>query len=96
MPPTEPESGNIRSERQRSRLDKRKKAKGGLENAREELFSGEFDGWVLEFESIDYVSYYSSLLVATEYEPFSVIEKLTPYIGGSASIVVHSPYLQVR
>lgn len=45
LPPTESESGNVRSERQRARLDKRKRAKGGLSSTREELFAGEFDGY---------------------------------------------------
>ena len=45
LPPVESESGNVRSERQRSRLDKRKRAKGGLMSTREELFAGEFDGY---------------------------------------------------
>ena len=35
------------------------------------------------------------LLVATQYDPYSILEKLFPYLGGSASIVVHSPYVQV-
>jgi len=50
-----------------------------LQAAREELFSGEWD----------------ALIVASQYEPFSVVEKLVPYLGGSAHIVVQSPYLQV-
>lgn len=36
------------------------------------------------------------LLVASEYEPFSIVERLSPYLAGSASIVVHSPHIQVR
>ena len=37
----------------------------------------------------------SSLLVASQYDPFSIVDKLYPYLGGSASIVVHSPHVQV-
>ncbi|KAF8204077.1 Gcd10p family-domain-containing protein [Pholiota molesta] len=37
-----------------------------LNNTREELFSGEFDG----------------LIIASEYDPYSIIEKLSPYLGG--------------
>jgi hypothetical protein len=36
------------------------------------------------------------LVVASEYEPFSIVEKLSPYLGGSASVVVYSLHLQVR
>jgi hypothetical protein len=35
------------------------------------------------------------LLIASQYDPWSIIERLAPYIGGSASIVVHSPQVQV-
>ncbi len=37
----------------------------------------------------------ASLLISSEYEPYSIIERLDPYLAGSASIVVHSPYSQV-
>lgn len=37
-----------------------------------------------------------SLIVASQYDPFSILEELSPYLGGSASIVVHSPQVQVR
>ncbi|KAG6813226.1 hypothetical protein H0H92_013113 [Tricholoma furcatifolium] len=69
----------IRSERQKSRLNKRKAVNDLLTNTREELFNGEFD----------------SLLIATQYDPWSIIEKLSPYVGGSGSIVVHSPQIQI-
>jgi hypothetical protein len=36
------------------------------------------------------------LFVASTYDPLSVLGKLFPYLGGSASVVVYSPYLQVR
>lgn len=36
-----------------------------------------------------------SLIVASEYDPFSIVEKLSPYLAGSASIVVQSPHVQV-
>lgn len=35
------------------------------------------------------------LVVASEYDPFSIIERLVLYLGGSASLVVYSPHLQV-
>jgi tRNA (adenine58-N1)-methyltransferase non-catalytic subunit len=37
-----------------------------------------------------------SLIIASEYDPFSIVERLEPYLKGSASIVVQSPYPQVR
>ena len=37
-----------------------------------------------------------SLVVASNYEPYSIIEKLNKHLAGSANIVVYSPYLQVR
>ncbi|KAI0778806.1 Gcd10p-domain-containing protein [Trametes elegans] len=76
---TEPPAGKFKSEGQRARINKRKVASDALMQTREELFAGEFDG----------------LIVASEYDPYSIIEKLYPYLGGSASIVVHSPHVQV-
>jgi hypothetical protein len=46
---------------------------------RQELFAGEFDG----------------LLVASEYDLFEIVEMLSPYLAGSASIVVQNVFLQV-
>jgi hypothetical protein len=39
---------------------------------------------------------YVSLLIASEYDPWSIVETMFPYLAGSASIVVHNPYAQVR
>jgi len=33
--------------------------------------------------------------VASAYDPLSILGKLFPYLGGSASVVVYSPHLQV-
>ena len=38
----------------------------------------------------------SRLFVASTYDPLSILGKLFPYLGGSASVVVYSPHLQVR
>lgn len=64
---------------------------------REELLDGGWDGQVI-IPTIFYQNRptgLNSLLVATQYDPLSVLEKLSPYLGGSTSIVVHSPYVQV-
>ncbi|PPQ67924.1 hypothetical protein CVT25_000336 [Psilocybe cyanescens] len=79
LPPAELPQEQVKSERQKNRLNKRKAISDLLSNTREELFSGEFD----------------SLVISTEYDPFSIVERLSPYLAGSASIVVHSPYSQV-
>ncbi|KAG0700659.1 Gcd10p-domain-containing protein [Suillus ampliporus] len=67
-----------KSDRHRVRLDKRKIAADTLLNAREELFAGEYD----------------ALLIASDYDPLEVLETLTPYVAGSGSIVVQSPFSQ--
>ena len=36
------------------------------------------------------------LVVASQYDPFSILQSLSPYLAGSANIVVHSPNVQVR
>ncbi|KAJ7170183.1 Gcd10p-domain-containing protein [Mycena filopes] len=79
VPPADVPPDQIKSERQRTRLSKRKATTDLLNATREDLFAGEFD----------------ALIVASEYEPFSILEKLVPYLGGSASIVVQSPYAQI-
>ncbi|OSD03317.1 Gcd10p-domain-containing protein [Trametes coccinea BRFM310] len=76
---TEPPAGKFKSDGQRARLNKRKIASDALMQTREDLFAGEFEG----------------LIIATEYDPYSIIDKLYPYLAGSASIVVHSPHVQV-
>ncbi|KAG9007838.1 tRNA (adenine(58)-N(1))-methyltransferase non-catalytic subunit trm6 [Tulasnella sp. JGI-2019a] len=67
------------NDRQKRKREDRQAKFDQLRERREELWAGEWDG----------------LLVATEYDPFSVVEKITPYLAGSANIVVHSPYLQI-
>ncbi|KAJ6483909.1 Gcd10p family-domain-containing protein [Mycena vulgaris] len=69
----------IKSDRQQSRINKRKAVSDLLNRTREELFAGEFD----------------ALIVASEYDPFSIVENLVPYVAGSGSIVVQSPYVQI-
>ncbi|KAG9102889.1 tRNA (adenine(58)-N(1))-methyltransferase non-catalytic subunit trm6 [Ceratobasidium sp. 370] len=76
--PTEPAGGEFRSDKERSKLRKRKTTASVLTGLREELFSGEFDG----------------LVVASQFEPFSIIEKLSPYVAGSGVIAVYSPFSQ--
>ncbi|KAI0304743.1 Gcd10p-domain-containing protein [Russula brevipes] len=75
----EPASGSYGSEKHKTRLSKRKTASDSLSGVREELFSGEFEG----------------LFVASIYDPLSILGKLSPYLGGSASVVVYSPHLQI-
>lgn len=67
-----------KSERHRIRLDKRKNAADTLLNAREELFAGEYD----------------ALLIASDYDPLEILQILTPYVAGSGSIVIQSPFSQ--
>ncbi|KAJ6621065.1 Gcd10p family-domain-containing protein [Mycena sp. CBHHK59/15] len=79
VPPVDIPPDQIRSDRQKGRLNKRKAASDLLNGTREELFAGEFD----------------ALIVASDYEPYSILEKLVPYVGGSGSIVVQSPHVQI-
>ncbi|KAJ3502140.1 hypothetical protein NLJ89_g9021 [Agrocybe chaxingu] len=79
LAPSDIPEDQVKSDRQKNRLSKRKAISDLLSNTREDLFSGEFD----------------SLVIASEHEPYSIIERLSPYLGGSASIVVHSPYQQI-
>lgn len=53
---TEPPSGKFKSDGQRTRLNKRKVTSDALMQHREELFSGEFDGWAFRDQSFVVVS----------------------------------------
>ncbi|KAF8215890.1 Gcd10p family-domain-containing protein [Mycena galopus ATCC 62051] len=79
VPPIDLPPDQIKSDRQKSRLSKRKAATDLLNSNREDLFAGEFD----------------ALIVASEYEPFSILETLVPFVAGSGSIVVQSPHSQI-
>ncbi|CAK5264273.1 unnamed protein product [Mycena citricolor] len=70
--PVELPSEQIKSDRQRTRMDRRKAAQDLINSIREEF-----------------------LIVASDYEPHSILERLVPHLAGSASIVVQSPYGQV-
>ena len=95
LPPSELPSDQIRSERQKSRLNKRKAASDYLNKTRDDLFAGGFDRFVVFTLNLSTSYKPSSLIVASEYEPHSIIEKMAPYLAGSASIVVHTPHVQV-
>ena len=100
LPPSEPTTGTFHSDRQKGRYSKRKAMLDSLSKTREELFAGEFDGYVAApdffWRFVDLsLSFSFSLVVASEYEPFSIVEKLTPYLSCSAAIVVYSPNVQV-
>jgi tRNA (adenine-N(1)-)-methyltransferase non-catalytic subunit len=98
IPPSDIPVDQIRSERQKSRLNKRKAVSDLLTSTRDELFAGEFDAFVflrLLYCKQLFISSSYSLIIASEYEPYSIVDKLVPYLGGSASIVVQSPHVQV-
>ena len=77
---------------------KRKTLADNLHRVRAELFAGGFDGYVTSSLIHDWSSFCLSvsLVVASEYDPYSIIESLSRYLSGSAPIVVHSPNIQVR
>ncbi|GJJ13094.1 hypothetical protein Clacol_007344 [Clathrus columnatus] len=68
-----------KNEKQKVRLEKRKRLVEDLSQLRAEFFAGDWDG----------------LLISSEYEPYSIIELLEPLLAGSANIVVHHPNIQV-
>lgn len=38
---------------------------------------------------------FTRLILATQYDPYSIIEKYAQYLGGSANLVVYSPHPQI-
>ncbi|SCZ93515.1 BZ3500_MvSof-1268-A1-R1_Chr6-3g08710 [Microbotryum saponariae] len=59
-----------------AKIKRRKAAFELMENTRKDFFAGAFDGVIL----------------ATPYEPLGVLDRLLPYIAGSAPIVIYSPH----
>ncbi|BGP38423.1 tRNA (adenine(58)-N(1))-methyltransferase non-catalytic subunit trm6 [Rhodotorula kratochvilovae] len=66
-----------RNSRDLQKLRKRKATFDKAKEVRDDYFAGGFDG----------------VIIACEYEPYSIIERLLPRIAGSASIVVYSPHM---
>ncbi|KAM0788425.1 hypothetical protein ACM66B_001561 [Microbotryomycetes sp. NB124-2] len=77
--PAPADGTKARATKETQRLRKRRAQFQKVIDARDDFFTGEFDGVIL----------------ATEYEPWSVLERLLPRIAGSAPIVVFSPHLAV-
>jgi len=78
-PPDLPrDPSNFRNDREKSKLRKRSAIFEAEQARRDAFFGGEYD----------------SLIVASQYDPCSIIDELGPYLGGSAQIVVFSHVLQ--
>ncbi len=58
------------------KLRRRRAGFEALDAAREDFFSGDFDG----------------LLMSTQYDAWSIVQRLYPLLAGSASIVAHGPF----
>ncbi|PWN42826.1 Gcd10p-domain-containing protein [Ceraceosorus guamensis] len=71
-------AGKPVNDRDRQRLRKRQGQHEEYQETRQELLDGDWDG----------------LLAACPYETISVLQRLIPHLGGSASIAVHSPFVQ--
>ncbi|WFC99502.1 tRNA (adenine(58)-N(1))-methyltransferase non-catalytic subunit trm6 [Malassezia yamatoensis] len=67
-----------KTDRERNRARKKRAGFEEFVATRQRFFDGEFD----------------AAIIATPYEPYSVIHRLLPYLSGSANVVVFSPYLQ--
>ncbi|KAF8515843.1 Gcd10p family-domain-containing protein [Hysterangium stoloniferum] len=77
--PQDAKPGVPKNEKQRSRMEKRKRGQDKLNETREDFFRGEWDG----------------LVVSSQYDPYAIIETLEPRLAGSANIVVHHPNIQI-
>ncbi|KAJ9473923.1 tRNA (adenine(58)-N(1))-methyltransferase non-catalytic subunit TRM6 [Pseudozyma hubeiensis] len=67
-----------RSAKDKQRDRKRQATFREVDRVRSDFFAGDFD----------------AVLIACHYDPMSILRRLKPHLGGSASVVVHSPYLQ--
>ena len=100
------EAAKRNNSRDVQKLKKRRAAFDKAREARDEFLAGGFDGCVPSLPSLslsllvgDKLTRRATarrVIIAAEYEPYSVIERLLPRIGGSASVVVYSPHLPVR
>ncbi len=70
--------GSCRQGGQVTRARKRQANFREVDRVRTDFFAGDFD----------------AVLIACHYDPVSILNRLKPHLGGSASIVVHSPYVQ--
>lgn len=69
----------VSSSKSAARLKKHAHQVAELNKTRGELYAATWDG----------------LILATELSPLSVLARLTPYLAGSATITVYSPYHQI-
>ncbi|KAG0143441.1 hypothetical protein CROQUDRAFT_48827 [Cronartium quercuum f. sp. fusiforme G11] len=67
----------IKTGKESTRLSKKWERHREVIETRQRFFDGAFEG----------------LIVCSEYEPQSIIDKLRSHLAGSASVVIHSPYL---
>ncbi|SNX85226.1 related to GCD10 - translation initiation factor eIF3 RNA-binding subunit [Melanopsichium pennsylvanicum] len=67
-----------KTSKDKSRDRKRQANFREVDKVRSDFFAGDFD----------------AVLIACHYDPMSILRRLNPQLGGSASVVVHSPYLQ--
>ncbi|PWN51780.1 Gcd10p-domain-containing protein [Violaceomyces palustris] len=72
------ETSSSKKDKDKGRNKKRQALQDESARLRKDFQAGDFD----------------AVIIASPYEPFSMIQRLRPYLGGSANIVVHSPYLQ--
>jgi len=78
-PPLEDDMPSISVQKTQARLRRHDVQVADLNATRNELHIGNWDG----------------LILATELSPISVLSRLTPYLAGSATITIYSPYQQV-
>lgn len=71
-------SSTSRSVKDKQRDRKRQATFREVDRVRSDFFAGDFD----------------AVLIACHYDPMSIVRRLKPHLGGSSSVVVHSPYLQ--
>ncbi|KAM0754737.1 Gcd10p-domain-containing protein [Meredithblackwellia eburnea MCA 4105] len=75
----DPSTAKSKNSRELTKIRRRKATFDKAKEGRDDFLSGKFDG----------------LIVACEYEPYSILERLLPRLAGSASVVVYSPHLQI-
>ena len=93
-PPLDDENGEISAQKIQSKLRRYNGQVKELNGIRDELHRGNWDGSVGSLLIL--TSWLTCrLIIASELSPISIVSRLLPYLAGSATITVYSPYLQV-
>ena len=93
-PPAEIEEEDLKSVHHKERILKRKRNSEAADQIRQEFLGGEWGGYACFHLHDMILMKYCSLLIASQMDAYSIVETLSPFLAGSAQIVVYHPHAQ--